>query len=118
MWVYSEIECERPISPEAWLGSDGPLELYVGAERVISFAPRGGHCLGERRIRLPLRAGCSGFLLKVNRGRARFGFSFLVCDRPGILPMGVHYRIPSETRAEEAIAAAAEARGAESAAKG
>jgi len=98
VWAYTEVECDRPLTPQLWLGADGPAELYREGELVQRLEPADGHCLGEARIALPLPAGRTGLLLKVRRGSQGFGFSVLLCGQPGCLPLGVHYLAPEEPK--------------------
>jgi hypothetical protein len=99
-WAYSEVECDRPVEVEVWLGADGPSALYLNDERVTELAPTDGHRLGEAKTRLVLPGGRSGLLARVEGGPSGFGFSLLLCgQQAGCLPLGVHYRLPDEARA-------------------
>jgi hypothetical protein len=99
VWAYAAVECDEAVTLEAWVGSDGPLRLFVANEPPIPLAPVDGHRIGELRAPLRLPAGRSGFLLRVARGAGSFGLSLLLCGEPGCLPLGVHYRVPSEAEA-------------------
>ena len=105
VWAYTEIECERSLTLETWLGSDGPAAVYYGREQVLALSPADGHHLGEARYKLTLPAGRSGLLLRATKGGNALGFSLLLCGQPGCLPLGVHYLSPGEAEASAAVEA-------------
>ena len=75
-WAYTALECDEAVNLEAWIGAEGPLEIFadgVAVQGPVTLIPTDGHRVGELEVVLRLPAGRSGLLLRVAPGCVGFG---------------------------------------------
>jgi hypothetical protein len=78
VYLYREIDCERPAEATLSLGSDDTLTVWLNGEKLLSEEVYRGAEADQNKVTLKLKKGKNRFLMKICQGDGDWAFYFRV----------------------------------------